>query len=165
MRDLEATASRSVITLTTASTAETEAVGEAVGRVLVAGDVLLLSGDLGAGKTTFVRGLARGLGVSFGVKSPTFAIHLRYPGRLPLDHLDLYRLQDPRDLAELGLEDVLGRDGVSVVEWGERLGDLAPGSPLTIRFEDRGPSARRLVASGSAADVERVAATGGWKSG
>jgi tRNA threonylcarbamoyladenosine biosynthesis protein TsaE len=134
-----------------------------MGRVLVAGDVLLLTGDLGAGKTTFVRGLARGLGVAFGVKSPTFAIHLRYPGRLPLDHLDLYRLGDPRDLAELGLEDVLGRDGVSVVEWGERLGDLAPASCLSIQFEECGPTQRRLVLRGTAADLQRMAASGPWE--
>ena len=163
MRDLEAAAAGDVITRVVSSPAETEAVGEAVGRNLDPGEVLLLVGDLGAGKTTFVRGLARGLGVAFGVKSPSFAIHLRYPGRLPLDHLDLYRLANPRDLAELGLEDVLGRDGVTVVEWGERLGDRAPATAVVVRFEDLGDDRRRLIVEGPSALLLRIRAAGGWE--
>jgi tRNA threonylcarbamoyladenosine biosynthesis protein TsaE len=136
----------------TTSAGETEAVGEALAALLVPGDVVLLEGDLGAGKTTFVRGLARGLGVVLGVKSPTFAIHLSYPGRLAVHHLDLYRI-GPGDLAELGLEDVLGRDGVAVIEWGERLGEAAPSTALRIRLEEEGPSQRRLRIEGPQAAI------------
>ena len=163
MRDPQASTRRRVIARTTHDPAATEALGEAVGRVLAGGDVLLLVGDLGSGKTTFVRGLARGLGVVFGVKSPTFAIHLRYPGRRVLHHLDLYRLEDARDLEELGLDDVLGSEGVAVVEWGERLGDLAPAQAITLRFEESGPSVRRIVVTGPPGQVARLAALGGWE--
>jgi tRNA threonylcarbamoyladenosine biosynthesis protein TsaE len=120
----------------------TEAIGTAWGEALVPGDVLLLSGDLGTGKTTLVRGLARGLGVKHGVKSPSFAIHLSYPGRTILHHLDLYRVLDPRDLDELGLDDVFGGEGICVVEWGERLGGEAPPGAAWVVLEDDGPSAR-----------------------
>jgi tRNA threonylcarbamoyladenosine biosynthesis protein TsaE len=148
VRDPQAAARRSVIARVSASPEETEAIGAAIGGALASGDSILLTGELGAGKTTFARGVARGLGVRFGVKSPSFAIHLRYPGRLPMHHLDLYRVEDPRDLAELGLEDILERDGVAVVEWGERLGDRIPERALRIRIEDQGGSRRRLVVEG-----------------
>ena len=127
----------------------TEAVGEAWGEAMREGDLLLLVGDLGAGKTTLVRGLARGLGISFGVKSPSFAIHLPYPGRLVLNHLDLYRVQAPSDLAELGLEELFDQEGsVSVVEWGERLGQEAPSWAVWVRIEDPGGEDRRLRVNG-----------------
>ncbi len=135
----------------------TEAVGEAWGRVLAAGDVLLLQGDLGAGKTTLVRGLARGLGVEHGVKSPTFALLLTYPGRLPLHHLDLYRVGELRDVEELGVDDLFDGPGVTVVEWGERVGPLAPEAAVTVRFEEPGPETRRLVIRGSGGLVGRLA--------
>jgi len=145
-----------VIAKMSSSPEDTESIAAAIGTVLSAGDVVVLTGDLGAGKTTFVRGLARGLGVTIGVKSPSFAIHLRYPGRIALHHLDLYRLKDGCDLAELGLEDVLERDGVTAVEWGERLGDWLPDGALRIRFEDLGGSRRRLIIEGPAALLERL---------
>jgi len=133
-----------------ASEAATLALGEAWGRAAAEGDLWLLSGDLGAGKTTLVRGVARGLGVASGVRSPSFALHLTYPGRLVLHHLDLYRVTDPRDLDELGLEDLLGREGLVVVEWGERLGELAPPQAVRIRLRDAGPEARVLEVTGPA---------------
>jgi tRNA threonylcarbamoyladenosine biosynthesis protein TsaE len=110
-----------------------------------------------------VRGIARGLGVMIGVKSPSFAIHLRYPGRIPLHHLDLYRLNDPRDLAELGLEDVLEQDGVTAVEWGERLGNWIPDRALRIRFEDLGGTRRRLWVDGPAGLMQQLDTEDGWE--
>jgi tRNA threonylcarbamoyladenosine biosynthesis protein TsaE len=147
----------------TGSPAETEALGERWAAVLEAGDVLVLSGDLGSGKTTLVRGLARGLGVTQGVKSPSFALHLRYPGRLTLHHLDLYRVTEPRDLSELGVEDVLGKDGVAVIEWGERLGDLLPPEAVHVRIEEPAPERRRWCVHGPRRVMRRLSgALGRW---
>lgn len=143
------------LTVETASPEATETLGERWGAVAEAGDLVLLSGDLGAGKTTLVRGFARGLGVSVMVKSPTFAIHLAYPGRLTLNHLDLYRVSDPDDLEELGLGDIFGRDGVCLVEWGERLGEAAPEWSLKLAIEDLEGDRRRLVLAGPSDRVER----------
>jgi len=101
---------------------ETEALGERFGRAAQAGLVIALSGDLGAGKTQFVRGLARGLGCAGRVHSPTFTLVNEYGGgRLTLFHLDLYRLETPAQLYSAGIEDFFLPDGVSVIEWAERL--------------------------------------------
>lgn len=104
----------------TSSPAETEAAGEELGRRLRAGDVVLLQGELGAGKTTFVRGLARGAGSSAMVASPTFQLVRVYPGRIQLAHVDLYRIENSTELDDLGLEE-LASQGAVVVEWGDRL--------------------------------------------
>lgn len=144
----------------TASPRATEELGEAWGRALLPGDVLLLTGDLGMGKTTLVRGLARGLGVPGGVKSPTFALCLPHDGRLRLHHMDLYRIEDPDEFLELGLDEILSGEGVAVVEWGERLGDLAPASAIRVTLEETGPESRRLTLSGPAPGVSRLAAAG-----
>ncbi|HET9234494.1 MAG TPA: tRNA (adenosine(37)-N6)-threonylcarbamoyltransferase complex ATPase subunit type 1 TsaE [Candidatus Eisenbacteria bacterium] len=163
MRDPETTIRRSVIARRSAAPDETEAIAAQMARALDAGDVLILTGELGAGKTTFVRGLAKGLGVAIGVKSPSFAIHLRYPGPLPLHHLDLYRLGSSGDLAELGLEDVLEREGVTVIEWGERLGDWIPERAVRIRLEDRGASERQIIVQAPLPLIERLRSLGGWE--
>ena len=103
------------------SAAETESLGEAWGREARSGWVIGLSGDLGAGKTQLVKGLARGLGATERVHSPTFALVNEYlNGRLPLFHLDLYRLETPEQIRSAGLEEFLRPDGVTVVEWVER---------------------------------------------
>lgn len=109
------------MTATTRSEEETAAVGRDFGRTLYSGTVVLLSGDLGAGKTAFVRGLAEGLGIDpREVSSPTFTLIQEYRGgRLPLHHVDLYRLQ-PREVADLGLDD-LTLEGVTAIEWPDRL--------------------------------------------
>ncbi|HEY1420318.1 MAG TPA: tRNA (adenosine(37)-N6)-threonylcarbamoyltransferase complex ATPase subunit type 1 TsaE [Candidatus Dormibacteraeota bacterium] len=104
----------------TASPAETEGAGEELGRRLRAGDVVLLTGELGAGKTTFVRGLARGAGSTAPVASPTFQLVRVYPGRVQLAHIDLYRIEKAPELADLGLDE-LADEGAVVVEWGDRL--------------------------------------------
>ncbi len=104
---------------------ETESLGEQLGRRAERGWLITLSGDLGAGKTQFVRGVARGLGIFGRVHSPTFTLVNEYGGgRLKLFHLDLYRLETPGQILSAGIEDYLAPDGVTVVEWAERLNDL-----------------------------------------
>jgi len=106
------------------SPAETEALGERFGRAAKCGWVIALTGELGAGKTQFVRGLARGLGVSVRVHSPTFTLVNEYGGgRLKLFHLDLYRLETRGQILSAGVEEFLSPDGVAVIEWAERLED------------------------------------------
>ena len=102
------------------SPADTEREGMLLGERLRAGDVVLLTGELGAGKTTFVRGVARGTGSNAPVASPTFQLVRIYPGRLRLAHVDLYRVENDAELRDLGLEE-LATEGAVVVEWGERL--------------------------------------------
>jgi tRNA threonylcarbamoyladenosine biosynthesis protein TsaE len=104
----------------TNSAAETEAVGEGLGKRLKAGDLVLLTGELGAGKTTFVRGVARGTESDSPVASPTFQLVRMYPGRVQLAHIDLYRIETPSELGDLGLDELLDL-GAVVVEWGDRL--------------------------------------------
>src|ERR1700757_3722111 len=107
------------------SPAETEALGEQFGRAAQRGWVIALSGDLGAGKTQFVKGLARGLGISTRVHSPTFTLVAEYTGgRLDLFHLDLYRLETAEEILSAGIEDFLQPDGVAVIEWAEKLENL-----------------------------------------
>ena len=117
------------------SCAETEALGEALGRRLRGGEVIAYDGDLGAGKTAFTRGLARGLGVTEAVTSPTYTIVNEYlSGRLPLFHFDMYRLSCSDELFDLGWEDYLARGGVCAVEWSENVRD-AMDEAITIRLE------------------------------
>ena len=113
-------ASGTLAEIRTSSPDETEAAGEELAAALAVGDLLLLAGELGSGKTTFVRGLARGLGVSAGVQSPTFQLVRVYAGRIQLAHVDLYRLESGAELADLGLDELL-EQGVVAVEWGDRL--------------------------------------------
>ncbi len=129
-----------MLDLVTTSPAETEAAGEKFGATLTQGDLVLLKGDLGAGKTTFVRGLMRGLGSSAHVASPTFQLVRVYPGRVQIAHVDLYRLEDGARLAELGLDELLDQ-GAVVVEWGDRL--EAPEAAL-LSIEHLGGDRRRL---------------------
>ncbi len=148
------------------NTQETIALGRRLGSVLQAGDVLVLTGDLGAGKTQLTKGIAAGMGVEDDVTSPTFTIEMVYEGsELPLYHFDLYRLEDPEQLDDTGLFDVLGGDGPCVIEWGEQfvdqLGDerldvfvtrmddeAAPGEepPRQVRLVPWGARAQQLVA-------------------
>ena len=130
---------------------ETQALAARLGGLLAAGDLVALRGELGAGKTEFVRGLAQGLGVDADlVASPSFALAYEYQGRLALVHLDLYRLADlaPEFLPDL--EDYLGGPQVTAVEWAERLGDLLPPDNLEVALTITGESQReiRLTAHG-----------------
>jgi len=125
---------------TTSSPAETEAAGERFGTRLRTGDLVLLAGELGAGKTTFVRGVARGTGSTAPVASPTFQLVRVYPGRLQLAHVDLYRIEEMSELADLGLEELAER-GAVVIEWGDR---LEVGGAALIEIEHLGGD-RRLI--------------------
>ena len=132
--------------LTAATAAETQAIAERLGRLLAPGDVLALVGPLGAGKTTFVQGLARGLDVppDRHVASPTFALVNEHPGRVPLVHADLYRIEDARELAELGLTDAFDRAAVAI-EWLDRFPDAAPADRLEIMLAFADGDARTLT--------------------
>ncbi len=118
----------------TRSAAETEALGERLGKTLTGGEVLAYEGDLGMGKTAFTRGLAKGLGFTGRVTSPTFTIVNEYEGRLPLFHFDMYRLSDEEELFDIGWEDYLVRGGVCAVEWSERVTAALPAGTRYIRF-------------------------------
>jgi len=128
------------------SPAETEALGEAWGRAAQRGLVIALSGDLGAGKTQLVKGLARGLGISSRVHSPTFTlVNIYSGGRLPLFHLDLYRLETRAQLLSAGIEEYLQPDGVTVIEWAERLNEETRQRTRRVNIEVLNESERRIV--------------------
>ena len=132
--------------MTTRGEAETAAVAEAMAAAFRGGEVVLLSGELGTGKTVFVRGLARGLGADPDeVASPTFVLLTAYPGRLTLHHADLYRLRGDGDEGELGLEELPGPRGVLAVEWAERLRDVPWRGPVRVRLDHAGDDVRRIV--------------------
>lgn len=140
----------------TTSREETIALGERLGSNLRAGDVLVLTGDLGAGKTQLTKGIAAGLGVKADVTSPTFTIEMVYEGTdLPLYHFDLYRLDSADELEDTGIFDVLGSDGVCAIEWGEQFSDEIGDARVDVyvtRLEDEAvageepPREVRLVA-------------------
>jgi tRNA threonylcarbamoyladenosine biosynthesis protein TsaE len=128
----------------TTSEEETSALGERLAASLQAGTFVLLHGDLGAGKTAFVRGLASGLGIDpREVSSPTFVLMQHYRGAKPLTHVDLYRLDSPAAVEDLGLEEI-GPEGVLAVEWAERLPHPIEGSVI-VKIEDIGDDRRRIT--------------------
>ncbi|WP_251547377.1 tRNA (adenosine(37)-N6)-threonylcarbamoyltransferase complex ATPase subunit type 1 TsaE [Limosilactobacillus caecicola] len=131
--------------LTLNSREETIALGERLATNLQPGDVIVLNGDLGAGKTTFTKGIARGLGISEVIKSPTFTIIREYQdGRLPLYHMDAYRLENG-GAADLGLDEYFDGDGVSVVEWAQFAADELPDEYLSITFQRTDEDQRRIL--------------------
>ncbi len=127
---------------------ETQALGERLGRALAAGDVVALAGQLGAGKTAFVQGLARGLGVRGRVSSPTFTSVNEHEGRVPLFHVDFYRLESAAELDHIGFEDYFTRGGVVVVEWADRFPAALPRERLEVRIAITGDEERTLTISG-----------------
>lgn len=153
----------------TKETDETIALGARLGALLQAGDVLVLTGDLGAGKTQLTKGMAQGMGIVDDVTSPTFNILMVYEGAdMPLYHFDLYRLDDPDQLEDIGFYDALEGDGPCVIEWGEQFSDQIGPERLDVyltRLDDRAeageepPREVRLVAHGARAE-ELVAALG-----
>ena len=129
----------------TASADETIALGERLGRVAAAGDLLCLWGDLGAGKTQLAKGIARGLGIDDTVNSPTFILMNEYRGRMPLFHVDLYRLADAADALAGGVVDDRQADGVTVVEWPDRMGEVLPAGRLDVRIDGSGDEVREIL--------------------
>lgn len=131
---------------TTNGVAETEALGARLAERLQGGEVIAYTGDLGAGKTAFTRGLARGLGVTDRVTSPTFTIVNEYTsGRLPLFHFDMYRLSSSEELYEIGWEDYLARGGVCAVEWSEIVEDALKESAIRVDIRNGGHDDRREI--------------------
>jgi tRNA threonylcarbamoyladenosine biosynthesis protein TsaE len=133
----EALCPTAALTVTTAGAEETRELGRRLGRLLSTPLAIFLLGDLGSGKTIFVQGLARGLDVppEHYVTSPSFTLINEYPARLPLAHIDLYRLNAGFDPDDLGLDELLHGDGVAAVEWADRLPSEAAADRLEIRFE------------------------------
>ncbi len=137
----------------TNSPAETEAVGQALAQQLKPGTVIAYEGDLGAGKTAFTRGLAKGLGATDRVTSPTYTIVNEYlSGKLPLFHFDMYRLGSSDELFDIGWEDYLQRGGICAVEWSENVRDALE-NVLTVRIEKTGEDSRKITIEGGDCDA------------
>lgn len=138
--------------------AATRALGAALGQVLAIGDLVVLTGDLGAGKTQFTKGIAGGLGVAEPVTSPTFALHQQYDGRHRLHHLDVYRLDAIDETIDLDLPELLD-SGVTVIEWGDSIAPVLPAERLTVRLVlDDEDDDRRAISFEAESTAE-----GGWK--
>ena len=136
----------------TGSAETTREVGEAIAPTLRAGDVVVLTGDLGAGKTTFVQGVARGLGIVDRVASPTFTLVKEYSGALELAHVDIYRLDRLQDVVDLGLEEIGGGEDVLMIEWGDTIEELLPDDRLRVELTIEplvGDDVRAIVFSGA----------------
>lgn len=133
-------------TLTTSGLRETHALGQHIGASLRSGTVIALTGDLGSGKTAFVQGLARGLDVpeDYYITSPTYTLINEYPGRYPLFHIDLYRLDDPDSFEDIGLYDILHGEGVAAIEWAERLPKDALPEHIAIHLEILDDDSRKI---------------------
>jgi tRNA threonylcarbamoyladenosine biosynthesis protein TsaE len=132
-------------TVVSSSPAETQAAGERLGARLEAGAVVACVGELGAGKTCFLQGLARGLGVRSAVTSPTFVLVNEYAGRLRVHHLDAYRTGTLSELLDIGIEEFMYGDGVTVIEWADKLLPLLPPSTITVTITGLGDEPRRIV--------------------
>ena len=124
---------------------ETQRIGEALGARLGSGDVIACIGELGAGKTCFLQGVARGLGVRELATSPTFILVNHYEGRFPVYHLDAYRAETLTEILDLGVEEMLWGDGVVIVEWGEKLFPLLPSHTIVVRISGLGEEPREIV--------------------
>ena len=131
--------------LTTISPEETEAAGVRLGATLKSGDVVALTGELGAGKTVFVQGLARALGVGTAATSPTFVLVNEYRGRVPVHHVDAYRTTSLAELMDLGIEEMMDGDGFTVIEWAERVEPLLPARAVRVRIAGVGDEPRTIV--------------------
>ncbi len=147
----------STMEFTSKSVEETHAFGERLGALLVGGDVLALVGQLGAGKTTLVQGLAKGLGVDpQQVKSPTFVLLREYAGRVPLVHIDGYRLDGGDSVVWLDLEWIFSRRKVTVIEWADRLTDCLPPEPLELQLAHKTTNQRSMTLVPHGARAEQL---------
>jgi tRNA threonylcarbamoyladenosine biosynthesis protein TsaE len=141
--------------LTTGNPEETQQLGQALGRLVESGDIILLAGVLGAGKTCLTQGLARGLGINETTPSPTFVIMREFAGRLPLYHMDFYRLEF-NEIDDLGLDDYLYGRGVCAIEWADRGLAIMPAEHLLIEMDYLGENERRLRLTPSGAHYEAL---------
>ena len=139
------------------SAAETRRIGASLGRLSEAGDVLLLCGDLGAGKTCLTQGIAKGLGIEGYVRSPTFVLVSIHHGRLPLYHMDIYRLDHVAEVVDLGLEEYLAGDGVSVIEWADKALEAFPQPFLLVTLDFEGEKERVIRLEPRGERYERLA--------
>lgn len=129
----------------TNSAEETITLGEKLGAKLAAGDVIALFGDLGAGKTTFTKGIARGMNLSADIHSPTFTLIHEHPGAIPLYHIDLYRLTHEEEAEGIGIEEYIYGDGVTIIEWADRMKSMLPKGRLDIELKMKGDTERELT--------------------
>jgi tRNA threonylcarbamoyladenosine biosynthesis protein TsaE len=133
----------------TRSEEETLALGRRLGEEASPGDVIALTGEIGVGKTVLTRGFARGLGIEEGISSPTFTILLIHEeGRIPLYHFDVYRIEEPEEMEEVGFDEYMDGDGVCLIEWAEKIADLLPDNTRVIRIEkdlSKGLDYRRIT--------------------
>ena len=134
-----------ILTITSNSAERTQQIGLLLGKLVQPGDVLLLSGNLGSGKTCLTQGIARGLGINEYTLSPTFVLIREYYGRLPLYHIDLYRLNDSQDMLNIGLDDYLYSDGVCVIEWAEKGIPVLPHDNLLVKLVYISENERKLT--------------------
>lgn len=149
------------VTVVTRSAAETVELGGRLGAAAAAGDLVCLWGDLGAGKTQLTKGIALGLGIRDTVNSPTFVLMSEYLGRLPLFHVDLFRLADASDALAGGVVDDRQTDGVTVVEWPDRMRDVLPGSRLDILIDGTGDEPRTITVHGRGTRYRRLVEAAG----
>ncbi|MCR5402017.1 MAG: tRNA (adenosine(37)-N6)-threonylcarbamoyltransferase complex ATPase subunit type 1 TsaE [Treponema sp.] len=133
------------MTFTTKSAEETIELGRKIGSLLKKGDIIALQGTLAAGKTTITKGIAESLGVKDTITSPTFCIISEYEGKMPLYHMDVYRLSGEEDFANLGTEDMLYGDGVCLIEWSEKIMSELPKSTIIIKIESQKDSSRLIT--------------------
>lgn len=129
----------------TAGAEETQALAKDFAKKLKPGDILLFFADLGAGKTTFIQGLAKGLGLKQKVTSPSFILVNEYPGKIPLFHIDLYRLEDKKSIEDLGLEEYYEKNGVVAIEWAERMGKNLPSQAKKIKIQTLSENKRKII--------------------
>lgn len=133
------------LTFTTNSAEETIALGRKIGGALTGGEIIAMQGTLAAGKTTMTKGIAESLGVTDTITSPTFCLISEYEGRLPLYHMDVYRLDGGEDFINLGVEDMMYGNGVSIIEWSEKVMDELPRETIIIRIEPKEGSTERTI--------------------
>jgi tRNA threonylcarbamoyladenosine biosynthesis protein TsaE len=146
-----------MLTLHVSTEAETAAFAARLAQVLAPGDVVALVGDLGTGKTRLVQGLAQAWGVPPGdVTSPTFTLIHEYAGRVPLRHCDAYRLKHPDEFADLGLDDLFAEDGVTVIEWADRVAEFLPRDHLRVGIVAVGATERALSIEGTGARSREI---------
>jgi tRNA threonylcarbamoyladenosine biosynthesis protein TsaE len=144
--------------LQTQTTSETVRIGKSIGSLLRPGDVVALVGELGTGKTQFIKGLAEGLGVGKPtyISSPSFTLINEYPGRVPFYHIDLFRLESEKEAEELGLEEYFQGEGITAIEWADRIPSLLPDENLWIHIHYTGKNTRSLEIIGKGNRYEKL---------